>query len=183
MKPLAHGLLLCLGVGWSAPATAQMGELQLGAVVSYGAPRSFRQGAGVVAGVGLARLAYAGARWVYQAGSRERPEGTEGDIVTRTQLYLADFGAMLPVAGLEIVPGVSCGAVRFTQSGGDRPPAWELAAGTGLSVHAHVAGLVAIPELQYLWSGTPRLAWPVPHSGVLYGLRVVLPIELKRIRY
>ncbi len=185
MKPRARlvvlGLALCFAC--ALPASAQMGELQLGGVVSYGAPRSFARGAGVVAGIGLARLVYVGARWVYQAGGRERPDGVQAEIATHTQLVTADFGTMLPVAGVEVVPGIGFGALRFTQS--DSPPthAWALAVAPGVSLHAHVAGLVAIPEIEYVWADAPRLPRAVAHRGPVAALRLVIPIELRRIRY
>ena len=184
MKRLPRSLLPCLAAGlvWAAPVAAQMGELQLGGLVSYGAPRSFRQGVGAVAGIGLGRLVYAGARWVYQAGSSEHPAG-QVEITTRTQLLTADLGVMLPVAGLEVVPGISLGAARYSQSAPEPVHAWEFAFAPGLSVHAHVAGIVAIPEIQYVRSNEPRLNRPVPYRGPIAVLRLAIPIELRRIRY
>lgn len=183
MKRLLRSLLPCVAAGivWAAPAAAQMGELQLGGLVSYGAPRSFRQGIGAVAGIALARLAYVGARWVYQAGSSERPAG-QTEITTRSQLLTADLGAMLPAAGLEVVPGISVGAVRFHQSAPGRA-AWAFAFAPGLSVHGHLAGIVAIPEIQYVYSNVPRLDRPVPRRGPVAVLRLAIPIEVRRIRY
>lgn len=185
MKPLTRLLLLCLAgcLAGTAPASAQMGELQLGGIVSYGTPRPFARGGGVVAGIGLARLVYVGARWVYQGGSRERPAGAQADIATHTQLFTADFAAMLPVAGVEVVPGVSVGSLRFTQSGSQPTHAWALAVAPGVSLHAHVARLVAIPEIQYVWAAAPALPWAVSHRGPVAALRLVVPIELGRIRY
>lgn len=185
MTSFARRVLLCLApcIAGTTPAAAQMGELQLGGVVSYGAPRSFGTGVGLVAGIGLARLVYVGTRWVYQTGSQERPDGAQIDIATHTQRFTADFGIMLPVQGLEIVPGIGLGAVRFTQSGTDLLHDAELLIAPGLSVHVHVAGLVAIPEVEYLWANPPRLPWTVSHRGAVAGLRVVIPIELRRIRY
>jgi len=182
VTPFARRVLLCLApcIAGTTPAAAQMGELQLGGIVSYGAPRSFGEGAGLVAGIGLARLVYVGTRWVYQAGSGERPDGAQIDIATHTQRFTADFGIMLPVQGLEIVPGVGLGALRFTQ--GTTHDA-ELLIAPGLAVHVHVAGIVAIPELEYLWANPPRLPWAVSNRGLVAGLRVVIPIELRRIRY
>ncbi len=184
MRRLRRSLVPCLAAGlvWAAPGAAQMSELQLGAIVSYGAPRSFRQGVGAVAGIALGRVAYFGARWVYQAGSQERPTG-QGEVTTRTQLLTADGGVMLPFAGVEVVPGISVGAVRYAQSSADQAPTWEVAFAPGLSLHAHVAGIVAIPEIQYLRSSVPRLDRPVPYRGTVAALRLVIPFEVRRIRY
>ncbi len=185
MKSAARLALICLApwLAWSSPATAQIGELQLGGVASYGAARSFGKGAGVVAGIGLARLVYVGARWVYQAGNGERPDGAQTDVATHTQRFTVDFGVMLPAKGLEIVPGIALGALRFTQSAGGSVRDAELLIAPGLSVHVHVAGIVAIPEVEYLWANPPRLPWTVSHQGSVAGLRLVIPIELRRIRY
>lgn len=181
LAPLAL-FALAAALAFPAPAAAQMGELQLGGTASYGAPDAFREGAGVVAGCGIARLIYVGARWSYHAGSRQRIPGT-GDISTRAQLLTADVGLMFPTGELEIVPGVSAGAVWFRQSGPEGTHTTRFAIAPGLSVHIHVAGLVAIPELQYLFVGNPRLAAPVSHSGPAATLRLVIPIELRRIIY
>ena len=183
MKSVARGVLLCLApcVAGTAPLAAQMGELQLGGIVSYGAPRSFGEGAGLVAGIGLARLIYVGTRWVYQTGSRERPSDSQIDIATHTQRFTVDFGVMLPVGDLEIVPGVGLGALRFTQSGPIHDA--ELLIAPSVAVHVHLAGMVAIPEVEYLWANPPRLPWAVPHRGPVAALRLVIPIELRRIRY
>lgn len=184
LVPLVPPALLALAATLTlpTPAAAQMGEFQLGGTVSYGAPDAFREGIGVVAGCGIARLIYVGARWSYHTGSRQQLPGT-GDISTRAQLLTADLGLMFPAGELEIVPGLSAGAVRFRQSGAELTHATKFAIAPGLSVHIHVAGLVAIPELQYLFVGNPRLAAPVSHSGPAATLRLVIPIELRRIIY
>ena len=185
MKSLARCLLASVGVAVIAttPAAAQRGELQLGGLVSYGTPRSFGRGAGIVAGIGVARLLYVGVRWDRQSGSRDRVAGSQAEIATHTSLLMADLGIMLPAGDLEIVPGMSLGSMRFAQSGSEPAHVSKLVLAPGVSLHAHIAWIVAIPELQYVWAGAPGLSRPVSHRGAVATLRLVFPIELRRIRY
>ena len=167
----------------AAPAAAQHGELQLGGVVSYGTSSSFHQGAGAIAGIALGRLAYVGMRWVYQTGDTYRDDATATNVSNRTQLFMMDLGLMLPMRGVEIVPAVSLGAMKFTQRDPVVAHASEFVIAPGLSVHAHVGGVVAIPEIQYLAAGHPDLRWPTDHRSMVAALRVVIPFEVRRIRY
>lgn len=100
---------------------------------------------------------------------------------------------MFPVGSLEIVPGVTLGAARFaqraTQAGAGGQPvtvrdhAVEFLAAPSLSVHARAARVLFIPELQYCLAGHPDLSWRAPHRGLIASLRIVLPIEIDRIRH
>lgn len=173
-------------------AYPQLGEVHLGSVVSYGGAAPYGVGAGLVLGVAAGRLAYAGLRWTYQTGSTElaTTPTTSVDVRSRVQLFTADLGLLIPAGALEVVPGGTLGVAWFAQRAGGSAAAVtvsqhaiEFVGGPSLSVQAHVAGLVLIPEVQYQWAGTPELAWPVSHRGPVASLRVVVPIEVDRIRY
>lgn len=178
-------LLTCL------PGTAhpQLGEVQLGPVVNLGGAASYRLGGGLALGLAAGRLAYVGLRWTYQTGST-RPETTltaPVEVRSRVQLFTFDFGLLIPVGSVDLVPGGSLGVAWFAQRAGGPTTssnhAAELVGGPSLSVQAHALGLVLIPELQYQWSGTPELPWPVTHHGPVGSLRIVVPFEADRIRY
>jgi hypothetical protein len=140
-----------------------------------------------VAGIALGRIVYFGARWIgHEGGTTTVAEaGPSGRITTRAQLYEADFGLLLPVGRFEVVPGFSLGAVRFRQPASAAGHRWEFVGAPTLAVHAYVAGLVLIPELQYFMTGDPEGPdfWHVPHAGWLPSVRLVIPIEIGRIRY
>lgn len=185
MRALGRALALAAVLGASArPASAQQGEIQLGVTTSYATPRAFGPGGGAVAGVVLGRLVYTGVRWVYQRGSTESVASGTGpvEVSTRAQLFMLDLGAMLPAGAVEIVPGFSLGVARFVQRGTGTTRATEFVAAPGLAVHAYLGGLVLIPELQYALAGNPDFAVPVDHRGTVVSLRVVIPIEVGRIR-
>ncbi|MBI2072356.1 MAG: hypothetical protein HYW06_05800 [Gemmatimonadetes bacterium] len=180
--------LICL------PSTAypQLGEVQLGSIVSYGPAAPYGIGAGLVLGVAAGRLAYVGLRWTYQTGSTEpaTPPTTSVDVRNRVQVFGADLGLLFPAGALEVVPGGTLGVARFAQRAGvpgagftTSDHAMEFFGAPSLSVQAHVAGLVLIPEIQYQWAGSPDLPWPVSHRGPVASLRVVVPFEVDRIRY
>ena len=173
-------------------AYPQLGEVQLGSVVSYGLAAPYGIGAGLVLGVAAGRLAYVGLRWNYQAGGTEpaTTPPTSVDVRNRVQLFGADLGLLFPVGALEVVPGATLGVARFAQRVGAPPAgvtvsehAIEFFAAPGLSVQARVAGLRVIPEIQYYLAGKPELPWPVSHRGLVTSVRVVIPFEVDRIRY
>ncbi len=172
---------VCLLVGaLSLPAShlpAQLGELQAGVVASYGTSEAYGPGAGLVLGVATGRLAYVGLRWTYHAGA------TAAGVTTRAQAFAVDLGVVIPVRALDVVPGVSLGTMRFAQHAGSaRAHKVEFLAAPGLAVEVHVARVALIPELQYSLAGDPELAQPVRHRGLVASLRLVIPIEVRRIR-
>lgn len=161
----------------AAPALGQIGELQAGAVGSYGWTAAYGPGAGLVFGVATGRLAYVGLRWTYHTGS------TTAGVTTRAQSFAVDLGVVIPVRQLDVVAGVSLGAVRFAQrSGSARAHKVEFLGEPGLAAELHVAHVALIPELQYAWAGDPQLPQPVRHHGLIASLRFVVPIEVGRIR-
>ncbi len=187
---LVAAALVCL----PAVARAQLGELHVGGVVSYGPAHDYRLGGGLVLGVAAGRLTYVGVRWAYQTGSTQSAGSgaTPVEVTSRLQVFALDLGLQIPAAALEIVPGVSLGAARFAQrtsqlGGGGQPVTGgdhitKVLAAPSLSVQARVAWLLFIPELQYFLAGDPDLAWPAPHHGPVATLRIVATRELARIR-
>jgi hypothetical protein len=178
VTPFAYARLLVgalLVPGSHLPA--QVGELQAGVVASYGTSKAYGPGAGLVLGVATGRLAYVGLRWTYHAGA------TTAGITTRAQAFAVDLGIVIPVRALDVIPGVSLGAMRFAQRAGNaRAHKVEFLGAPGIAVEVHVARVALIPELQYSWAGDPELAQPVRHRGLVASLRLVIPIEVSRIR-
>lgn len=186
--PLAAVLLAAAAA--AAPAHAQLGEVQLGVVASYGAAKAHGPGAGLVFGVAAGRLAYVGVRWSTFDGSTQAVTTPAAAVRTRVQVFAAEVGLQFPAGRLEVIPRVAVGLARFTQRS-DYPGVFpadttahasELLVSPGLSVQMYLAGLALIPQLEYCLSGNPDLRWPVQHHGLQVSLRVVVPIEVRRIR-
>ena len=177
----------------SLPSTvrAQLGEVQVGGLLSYGLEDAYGPGAGLVFGVAAGRITYIGARWTYYRGSETRvTTPTEQlDVTSRVQLFAVDLGVQVPAGAFEIIPGMSIGAARFAQRaqpvGGPEAPnviATEFFWGAGLSVLGHVAGLVVIPEVQYGFAGDPQMIGPLVHQGLTFSMRVATTFEVGRVR-
>jgi len=188
---LAAALQLAL---WPATLAAQLGEVHLGAIASYGTASSFQTGVGLIGGVSAGRLAYVGARWVYYMGGSEQRTDSAGsyDVRTRAQVFAADIGMQYPLGAVELVAGVTIGATRFGQQtapAGVQAKATSTAASVAtefliapnFSVQVRVWRLLLIPEVMYSLSGSPDLRWPAGHRGALFGLRLIVPLEVARI--
>jgi hypothetical protein len=175
-------------------ARAQLGEVHLGALVSYGLPNSHGPGVGIAIGVATGRLTYLGVRWAYHVGSAQA-DGTAlipVEVTSRTQTFAADLGFLLPVGAVEIVPGISLGVSRFAQRNSELGNAgskteWasdiEFVAGPGVSIHTRFAGLLFIPELQYVFGSDPELPWRVQHRGPVATMRIAFALEVGRFRH
>ena len=167
-----------------ALAQAQLSELHFGAIGSFGTGDAYQAGAGLTASYSPGRLAYMGLRWIYYFGSTEQLTDTSGsyDVTTRAQLFAADLGLEFPVGRLEIVGGMTIGAVRFWQ--GTTPAATPTAAPIGaigtefmvaptVLVEIRAGPVMFIPQVAYYFSGSPgpsmasgpRRAGPVAAPG------------------
>jgi len=188
-----RGVVVAAVIGLASPARAQLGEVHLGALLSYGVEDAYAPGAGIVFGVAAGRITYVGLRWTYYTGRETRIDAPTAqiDVRTRVQLFAVDLGVQVPLGAFEIVPGVSVGAARFAQraqpAGTGAPDApsvigTEFFAAPGLSLQGRVAGLVVIPEVQYGFAGDPEMPWTVVHRGLTVSLRVVAPFEVGRVR-
>ena len=156
---------------------AQLGEVQVGMVASYGTGEAYEPGAGVVVGVAAGRLTYLGLRWAYHRGT------TKAGVTNRAQVYTVDLGVLIPVGAVEVVPGLSLGAVRFAQRApGIDDYATEFVAAPGVSVQVRAGRVALIPELQYHLAGDPDFPSRVGHRGLVASLRLVVPLEIGRIR-
>lgn len=190
---LRYSLLAAAMTCLPSAAYPQLGEVQVGPLVSYGTAVPYGVGAGLVLGVAAGRLAYLGLRWAYQTGNTQSagPAAMPIEVRNRMQVFAADVGLLFPAGALEVVPGASVGAARFAQrSAGpagaaltSSEHATEFFAAPGLSVQAHVIGLVFIPEIQYYLVGNPDLSWPVRHRGFVASMRIVVALEIDRIRH
>jgi hypothetical protein len=165
------------------PAVAQLGELQAGVAGAYGAPHAFGAGAGLTFGVAPGRLAYTGLRWTYYFGVAEHHGPTT--VRTRVQVVAVDLGLQVPLGVLELHPGVSIGWSQFTQhavqpeaSGSSQ----EFFGAPGVALEMRAARVALIPQLQYVFAGSPNVPWPVEHRGILFSVRCVWLSELRRIR-
>lgn len=189
----ARACLLAGVLGLAAsPAAAQIGEVQLGAIASYGTGMAARPGAGLVFGVAAGRVTYVGLRWTYfgTATTTQGPAASPSEVRNRHQVFALDLGVLIPEGQLEVVPEFSIGVARFAQ--GSRPVAGgvesadhktELFAAPGVAVEVHAFHLVIISEAQYCFAGKPELPWPAEHHGLMGSLRLVIPFEARRIRW
>lgn len=188
------GVAMALGQAL-LPATlaAQLGEAQFGVIASYGTASAYHGGAGLIAGVGAGRLIYVGARWVYYFGSSAVQTDTGGtfDVRDRAQTFAFDVGLQYPVGAVEVVAGVTIGAVRFAQQAEPVTP------GTGapqsssrvdfllvpnFSFQLRVSRFLVIPEFMYSFAASPDMRWPMDNKGPLLSIRVVTAFEVQRIR-
>lgn len=155
-------------------ARAQLGEVQVGAIGTWGVAEVHGPGVGVVGGVAAGRIIYVGGRAVWQFGS-----GT-----TRGQLFAVDGGILFPLGPFEIVPGVTLGWMRYEQGvAGARVATMRFVSAPSLAVHVRLAGLVLIPEALYVTALDHGLPQPATHQGFVGAVRLVVPIEVNRIRY
>ena len=190
------GLVVAALLPLGSALNAQLGEVQLGALAGYGTGRAYGPGAGLVFGLAAGRLTYVGLRWAYHAGATtEYPSSLPAlpatRVRTQVQLCAVDLGMLLPVGGVEIVPGVSVGAVRFSQTANQGTGAmptrsssddWEFLAAPGVAVYVPLSRVTLIPEAQYSLSGSPELPWPAQYRGLLVSVRLVVTFEARRIR-
>ena len=176
---------LCAALVVAAPARAQLGELQVGAIAGYGTGQAYGPGAGLVLGLAAGRLAYVGLRWTYHMGTTQVRGPGLSEVRTRGQVFAADLGVQIPAGALEIVPFVSVGMNQFTQSA-SQPNASgnsrEFLGAPGLAVEMRVARIAVIPEIQYYFAGAPDLPWRVRHRGLTAAVRLVFLSEVRRIR-
>jgi len=100
-----------------ASAEAQLGEAHFGAIGSYGTGDAYRWGGGLTASYQPGRLAYVGLRWIYYGGSTAQVGDSAGSyqVTTRAQLFGADMGLEYPLGSVEMVGGLTLGAMRFWQ--------------------------------------------------------------------
>ena len=177
-----------------ASAKAQLGEAHFGAIGSYGTGDAYRWGGGLTASYQPGRLAYVGLRWIYYGGSTARVGDSAGSyqVTTRAQLFGADLGLEYPLGSVEMVGGLTVGAMRFWQ--GTTPMtsrgatavstvATEFVVAPTLRAEIRTGPLMLIPEVAYYFAGAPDLRWPVGNQGTVVSLLVVIPIETRRIRY
>ena len=195
IEPLRGWRLASLLSLLASPAVGQLGEGQLGMHASYGTGPAFGPGTGLVVGVATGRLAYVGVRWTYHFGET-RPAGPgvpPSEIRNRVQSFAIDLDVQFPAGGIEIAPGVSFGALRFSQHAVAPSPgggtttrtggSTEFLAAPGLSAEFYAGRLSFIPQIQYAFGGNPNLPSPVQHRSLIVSLRIVATKELGRIRH
>jgi hypothetical protein len=89
--------------------------------------------------------------------------------------------------------GVTIGATRYgqeSQAVGTRSSspstarvATEFLVAPNFSVQIRALGLLLIPEVMYALGGAPDLRWPASHRGPVFSFRIIVPIEVDRIRW
>jgi hypothetical protein len=178
-----RSLLVALVCVTPTALPAQLGELQVGAIASYGMRDPYRAGAGAVLGVAPGRLVYVGLRWIHYDGA------TTSNVRNRAQVFATDFALQIPLRGgvLEMRPSIGLGMVQFTQrgSGATGPVSGyskEFFAAPGVALQLSAGRLAVIPELQYYFTGHTELTRPVHHNGLAFSVRLVFLSEIRRIR-
>ena len=180
---MKRSLLMALVCVTPTALSAQLGELQVGAIASYGLRDPYRSGAGAVLGVAPGRLVYVGLRWIYYDGA------TTFNVRNRAQVFATDFDVQIPLRGgvLEMRPSIGLGMVQFVQRGsGTTGPvsgySKEFFAAPGVALQLSAARVALIPELQYYFTGHSELTWPVHNKGLAFSARLVFLSEIRRIR-
>ncbi len=176
-------LIACVCVAPSA-LSAQLGELQVGAIASYGMRDPYRGGGGLVLGVAPGRLVYVGLRWIYYGGAT-----TSAGVRNRAQVFATDFDVQVPLRGglLELRPSMGIGMVQFAQHSGAPPGtvseySKEFFAAPGVALQLSAHRVAVIPELQYYFTGHSELTWPIHNKGLAFSVRLVFLSEIRRIR-
>src|SRR5438034_11685756 len=85
------------------PLPAQLAEVQLGVVASYGSGDPYRTGGGLVFGIEPGRLSYAGLRWGYYVGA------TRLGVKNRAQVFELELRVEIPVGPLQVEPVLGLG--------------------------------------------------------------------------
>jgi hypothetical protein len=192
MQRARVGIMAAALLGVASPATAQLWEVHLGAVGTYGTADAHGAGIGPVIGVMPGRLAYAGLRWTYFAGTTATDSSTAPatDIRNHAQTLSLDLGLVIPKGPIEVIPGVGIGLTRFAQDtrASGSGAAWETFTTTellvtpGIAVQIPLGRVSVIPEIQYGLCPHPRLPFPMDHQGLLLSVRTVITFETDRIR-
>jgi hypothetical protein len=182
-------------MAWIAatPLSAQLGELQVGAVTSYGTSTPYHTGAGLVFGVAPGRLVYVGLRWIYYAGTTTAalasPSAGPADVRNRAQVFASDYDVEIPIYSglLELRPSIGLGIVRFAQrgrsmSGVIATHSKEFIAAPGVALQISAGRVGVIPEIQYYFTGHTELPWPVRNKSLALSVSVVFLSEIRRIR-
>ena len=182
---MTRSLLVALVCVTPTALSAQLGELQVGAIASYGVRDPYRAGAGAVLGVAPGRLVYVGLRWIYYGGA------TASNVRNRAQVFATDLAVQIPLRGgvLEMRPSIGLGMVQFAQRGsrgGATGPISEYSkeffAAPGVALQLTAGRFAVIPEVQYYFTGHAELAWPVRNKGLAVSVRLVFLSEIRRIR-
>ena len=181
---MKRALLIALVCGAPTALSAQLGELQVGVIGSYGMRDPYRGGGGLVLGVAPGRLVYVGLRWIYYGGATTSP-----DVRNRAQVFATDFDVQIPLRGglFELRPSMGIGMVQFAQRSGAPPNtvleySREFFAAPGIALQLSAARVALIPELQYYFTGHSELTWPVHNTGLAFSVRLVFLSEIRRIR-
>jgi len=181
-----RSLLLALVCVTPTALWAQLGELQVGAIASYGMRDPYRAGGGLVLGVAPGRLVYVGLRWISYSGATT---GGSANVTNRAQVFATDFDVQIPLRGgvLEMRPSIGLGMVQFVQRGsGTTGPvsgySKEFFTAPGVALQLSADRIALIPELQYYFTGHSELTWPVHNKGLAFSVRLVFLSEIRRIR-
>ena len=183
---MKRSLLLALLCVTPSALSAQLGEMQVGAIASYGMRDPYRAGGGLVLGVAPGRLVYVGLRWIYYGGATT---GGAANVRNRAQVFATDFDVQVPLRGglLELRPSVGMGMVQFAQRSGAQTSvvseySKEFFAAPGLALQLSAGRIGVVPELQYYFTGHSELTWPVHNKGLAFSVRLVFLSEIRRIR-
>ena len=181
---MKRALLIALVCGAPTALSAQLGELQVGVIGSYGMRDPYRGGGGLVLGVAPGRLVYVGLRWIYYGGAT-----SGGAVSNRAQVFATDFDVQIPLRGglIELRPSMGIGMVQFAQHSGAPPSTLseyskEFFAAPGLALQLSASRVAVIPELQYYFTGHSELTWPIHNKGLAFSVRLVFLSEIRRIR-
>ena len=179
--------LVCL---CAAPTAGQSAaEVQVGVVGGYAFQDTYNTALGASGGLLLARILYAGGRFVrYFGSSSQMTQGTvTTDVDISMNLLAGDLGVMIPFRKLNVLATATMGSARFLQTtkAADAGAVTEtnesereflFAPGLGLMVN--VLGLRVVGEAQYFLTKSPSFNSQIEVNSFVLQLRVLYPIDL-----